>query len=155
LKAHRPSRPGRLNDLLHIIYKTANESPVAECSRRLQALLNPALLKENIDGEAIVWARSRLLSYPAADRLLIYISDGAPVDDSTIYENGPSYLTRHLLNVISDIEQRKDIRMLGIGIGYDISKHVPQSIVVGLDPPTFEPQLEKLATMIAGKSPEN
>ena len=128
LTAGSPERPGRLNDLLHIVYKRADETQLAEVGGRLAAMLYPPLLKENVDGEAIAWARARLMSQPASDRLLIYISDGAPVDDSTLSENGPSYLERHLKHVVRDIVWRGDLRIVGIGIGHDIAQYVPQSV---------------------------
>lgn len=148
VKAGRAPYPGRLNDLLHIIYKKADDVPVSECSDRLTALLNPYLLKENIDGEAISWARKRLISQAKKDRLLIFLSDGASVDDSTLNENGPGYLERHLLHVLTDIENRKEMRIVGVGIGYDISFYVPQSIQVKSNETDFANEIEKLATLI-------
>jgi cobaltochelatase CobT len=152
LASSKPPRPGRLNDLLHIVYKRSDETPVAHYSPRLDALLRTALLKENIDGEAIAWARSRLLAQRAADRLLIYISDGAPVDDSTLKENGPSYLERHLLHVVNDIERRRDLRIVGIGIGYDLHRYVPQFVALKPGEAFVDQKLDALAGMIAGPS---
>jgi cobaltochelatase CobT len=144
----KPPRPGRLNDLLHIIYKRADEHPTSEWVYRMAALLCPSHLKENIDGEAIAWARRRLLQQSAPDRLLIVISDGAPVDDATLHVSGPSYLERHLLNVIEDINRRKDIRVIGIGVGYDLSRYLPKSVVVRAED-TCGHKIHAIADLIA------
>jgi cobaltochelatase CobT len=133
-----------LNDILHLIYKHADKA-----SDHQWMDLHPPCLKENIDGEAIAWARSRLLSQQATDRLLIVISDGAPVDDSTLAENGPSYLERHLLHVIEDIERRGDLRIIGIGIGYDMSRYISGSIAVGGTKPSFDKRVFAIADLIA------
>ncbi|WP_287958443.1 hypothetical protein [Filomicrobium sp.] len=150
LKAGKPSRPGRLNDLLHIIYKRADETSVAACSQRLEWLLYPHILKENIDGEAIAWARARLLARPASDRLLIVVSDGAPVDDSTLHENGPRYLDHHLTHVIEELERHNDPRIVGIGIGYDVSRYISKSVTIKGDGSSLEQQLPTIANLIAG-----
>jgi cobaltochelatase CobT len=144
----KPPRPGRLNDLLHIIYKRTDEHPTSGWIYGMAALLCPSHLKENIDGEAIAWARRRLLLQSAPDRLLIVISDGAPVDDSTLQANGPSYLERHLLHVIEDINRRNDIRLIGIGLGYDLSRYLPKSVVVRAED-AFEHKLHAIADLIA------
>lgn len=144
-----PPYPGRLNDLLHIIYKDAGEPSVANCTHRLEKLLDPSVLRENIDGEAIAWARSRLLSQPRRDHLLIFVSDGAPVDDSTLYENGPSYLSRHLRYVIEDIQRRRDLRIVGLGIGYDLTHVLPESMAISGTKPELAEQLNKFADLIA------
>jgi cobaltochelatase CobT len=149
LESGKPPRPGRLNDLLHIVYKLADEHATSGWHYRMQALLCPSYLKENIDGEAIAWARSRLLAQSAADRLLIVISDGAPVDDSTLQANGPCYLERHLLHVIEDINRRNDIRIIGIGIGYDLSRYLPGSCVVRGLGDTFTQQIHAIVDLIA------
>lgn len=152
IEAGKPKYPGRLNDLLHIIYKGADETSVAECSDRLEAFLRPALLKENIDGEAIAWARGRLLAQSVSDRLLIVISDGAAVDDSTIHENGRSYLHRHLYRVVVDITRRRDLRIFGIGIGYDISLYFPQSVSTGPNEQDFSNKIDAVADLISGRN---
>jgi len=149
LNAGEPQRPGRLNDLLHIIYKRADEPPASAWIDRMEALLYPLYLKENIDGEAIAWARSRLLARSSPNRLLIVISDGAPVDDSTLQENGPSYLEHHLLHVIEDINRRRDIRIIGFGIGYAISRYLSQSVVIGPEQDSFEQKIHTIADLIA------
>jgi cobaltochelatase CobT len=152
IDAARPARPGRLSDILHLIYKHADKASDHQWMDLLEALLYPPYLKENIDGEAIAWARSRLLAQPATDRLLIVISDGAPVDDSTLAENGPRYLERHLLHVIEDIERRGDLRIIGIGIGYDMSRYISGSIAVGGTKPGFDSQVLAVADLIAGQA---
>lgn len=150
INAGRPARPGRLNDLLHIIYKRVDESSVAACMHRLEMLLDPSVLKENIDGEAIAWARNRLLSLSGSDRLLILVSDGAPVDDSTLHENGPRYLERHLMYVIEDMRRRMDLRIVGIGIGYEVRRYIPESLMVGDVKLEFNKQVREIADLIGG-----
>ena len=153
-EAGRPRYPGRLNDLLHIIYKSADEPSVAECSERLEAFFNPGLLKENIDGEAIAWARSRLLDQSVSDRLLIVVSDGAPVDDSTIQANGPRYLERHLIHAVTDISRRRDLRIVGIGIGFEVWRFYPQSELAGVNEEDFASRIDAIANLISGSRTE-
>lgn len=153
IRAGAVSQPGRLNDLLHIIYKKAHDDSVIACLQRLERLLDPALLKENIDGEAVSWARERLLDLPASKRVLIVISDGAPVDDSTILENGPNFLARHLNSVIKDIEQRPDFKIVAIGIGFDLSDTYAASVAIDGANPDLDHQLTQLADLIAEPSP--
>ena len=105
LAAGRPPNPGRLNDLRHIVYKRADE-PYRRARRNLGLMMREGLLKENIDGEALLWAHNRLIARPEERRILMVISDGAPVDDSTASANGGSYLERHLRQVIDWIETR-------------------------------------------------
>lgn len=150
IRAGRPSYPGRLNDVLHIIYKHSDEGSVARCIERLEAFLHPPLLKENIDGEAIAWARGRLLAQPAPDRVLIVISDGAAVDDSTLHENGGRYLERHFRHVVTDIERRRDLRLVGIGIGYEVSRYYPHSVSAGRGANGFAERLDAFADLISG-----
>jgi cobaltochelatase CobT len=127
VSAGRSLYPGRLNDLLHIVYCRAGQRLGArECS----AMLREDLLKENIDGEAIEWAASRLRQRKESQRYLIVLSDGAPVDDSTLYENGDAYLERHLLSVIHGIAQAGDIQLAAIGIGHDVGRYYSRSITV-------------------------
>ena len=112
LSEGRPPNPGRLNDLRHIIYKRADE-PYRHARRSLGLMMREGLLKENIDGEALLWAHSRLLARPEERRILLVISDGAPVDDSTASANGGTYLERHLRQVIAWIEERSRHRACG------------------------------------------
>ena len=109
LAAGRPANPGRLNDLRHIVYKRADE-PYRHARRNLGLMMREGLLKENIDGEALLWAHNRLIARPEERRILMVISDGAPVDDSTASANGGSYLERHLRQVIEWIERRSTRR---------------------------------------------
>lgn len=120
LRQGRPRRPGRLCALAHIVYKRADETEWSRESR--DAFLHPDVLRENVDGEAIEWAAARLEKLPATRKLLVVLSDGAPVDDSTLLENGPSYLVRHLHSVIARIEGDDRIQLAAIGIEHDVSK---------------------------------
>lgn len=114
----KPLRPGRLCALLHIIYKSADEPAMsAEASR---IMVHPDLLRENVDGEAIIWARERLAARPERHKLLIVISDGAPVDDSTLAANGPDFLYRHLMAVIRETEADERLVIGGVGLGHDV-----------------------------------
>ncbi len=122
----RPSRPGRLCSLLHIIYKSPDEKMLDE--KRWQAMLNPDILRENVDGEAILWAANRLKLHPEKQKILIVISDGAPVDDSTLSENGPSYLEKHLRHVIQTIEDSSYITLAAVGIGYAVDRYYGRSV---------------------------
>jgi cobaltochelatase CobT len=120
LSDSQPSYPGRLNDLLHIVYCGAGETLAA---RHCAAMLRRDLLKENIDGEAVEWAVSRLRRHDERNKFLIVLSDGAPVDDSTLRANGDGYLSHHLSHVISEVEQAGDIKLAAIGIGHRIEQY--------------------------------
>lgn len=124
-----PKNPGRLNDLRHIIYKPA-DSPWRRARKNLALALKDGLLKENIDGEAIHWASMRLMRRPEARKILMVISDGAPVDDSTISANPSNYLDNHLRKVISDIESSHNLEMLAIGIGHDVGRYYRNAITI-------------------------
>ena len=117
LNAGKPAFPGRLNDLRHIVYKSA-DAPWRRSRRNLGLMMREGLLKENIDGEALAWAHQRLLARPEQRRILMMISDGAPVDDSTLSVNSGSYLERHLRQVIEEIETRSSVELVAIGIGH-------------------------------------
>lgn len=120
-----PGRPGRLNDLLHIIYRSADDSRTSTGIWAFRQMLRPDLPKENIDGEALLWAARRLRASPQRRKHLIVMSDGAPVDNSTILENGPDYLPDHLRIVVRDISEAGDIRISAIGLGYDAGEFYP------------------------------
>lgn len=120
----RPARPGRLCALLHLLYRPFDGSLEAADWR---VMLDPAVLRENVDGEAIAWAVGSLRQRPEPVRLLIVISDGAPVDDSTLMENGPSFLERDVLRRIGDVEAADDVTVGGIGIGYRVDRYYPRS----------------------------
>ena len=122
LAAGRPPNPGRLNDLRHIVYKRADE-PYRHSRRHLGLMMREGLLKENIDGEALLWAHNRLIARPEERRILMVISDGAPVDDSTASANGGSYLERHLRQVIEWIERKSPVELIAIGIGHDVTRY--------------------------------
>ncbi|RWG44342.1 MAG: cobaltochelatase subunit CobT, partial [Mesorhizobium sp.] len=122
LKDGKPSNPGRLNDLRHIIYKSADH-PWRRARRNLGLMMREGLLKENIDGEALLWAHNRLIGRPEQRKILMMISDGAPVDDSTLSVNPGNYLERHLRAVIDLIETRSPVELLAIGIGHDVTRY--------------------------------
>ncbi|MCY0148717.1 cobaltochelatase subunit CobT [Hoeflea sp. G2-23] len=121
--------PGRLNDLRHIIYKSA-DAPWRRARRNLGLMMREGLLKENIDGEALIWAHSRLLKRPEQRRILMMISDGAPVDDSTLSVNPGNYLERHLRAVIEEIETRSPVELLAIGIGHDVTRYYRRAVTI-------------------------
>ena len=129
LAAGRPSNPGRLNDLRHIVYKRADE-PYRHSRRHLGLMMREGLLKENIDGEALLWAHNRLIARPEERRILMVISDGAPVDDSTASANGGSYLERHLRQVIEWIEKRSPVELIAIGIGHDVTRYYSRAVTI-------------------------
>jgi len=125
----KPATPGRLNDLRHIIYKSA-DAPWRRARRNLGLMMREGLLKENIDGEALIWAHNRLLGRPEQRRILMMISDGAPVDDSTLSVNPGNYLERHLRAVIEEIETRSPIELLAIGIGHDVTRYYRRAVTI-------------------------
>jgi cobaltochelatase CobT len=125
----RPTHPGRLNDLRHIVYKQAGE-PYRRARRNLGLMMREGLLKENIDGEALLWAHQRLLARPEERRILMVISDGAPVDDSTASANGGTYLERHLREVIGWIEQKSPVELVAIGIGHDVTRYYDRAVTI-------------------------
>jgi len=121
--------PGRLNDLRHIIYKQADE-PWRRARRNLGLMMREGLLKENIDGEALLWAHSRLLFRPEERRILMVISDGAPVDDSTLSVNSAGYLEAHLRGVIEWIEKASPVQLVAIGIGHDVTRYYRRAVTI-------------------------
>ena len=125
----RPPNPGRLNDLRHIIYKRADE-PYRHARRNLGLMMREGLLKENIDGEALLWAHNRLIARPEERRILMIISDGAPVDDSTASANGGAYLEKHLRQVIGWIETRSPVELTAIGIGHDVTRYYSRAVTI-------------------------
>ncbi|WP_102960930.1 cobaltochelatase subunit CobT [Mangrovicella endophytica] len=129
LKEGKPSKPGRLNDLRHIVYKSA-DAPWRRARRNLGLMMREGLLKENIDGEALIWAHNRLLARPEQRRILMMISDGAPVDDSTLSVNAGNYLERHLRAVIEEIETRSPVELLAIGIGHDVTRYYRRAVTI-------------------------
>ena len=125
----KPKNPGRLNDLRHIIYKAADQ-PWRRARRNLGLMLREGILKENIDGEALIWAHNRLIVRPEERRLLMVISDGAPVDDSTLSVNSGNYLERHLKQVIDYLEQMSPVQVLAIGIGHDVTRYYRRAVTL-------------------------
>ena len=125
----RPPNPGRLNDLRHIVYKRADE-PYRHARKHLGLMMREGLLKENIDGEALLWAHNRLIARPEERRILMVISDGAPVDDSTASANGGAYLERHLRQVIEWIERRSTVELVAIGIGHDVTRYYSRAVTI-------------------------
>jgi cobaltochelatase CobT len=129
LAAGRPPMPGRLNDLRHIVYKKADE-PWRRARKNLGLMMREGLLKENIDGEALLWAHSRLIARNEERRILMVISDGAPVDDSTLSVNSGTYLERHLRQVIDWIENRSPVQLVAIGIGHDVTRYYKRAVTI-------------------------
>ncbi|CAF26740.1 cobaltochelatase subunit CobT [Bartonella quintana] len=129
LNQHKPNNPGRLNDLCHIIYKSA-DTPWRRARRNLGLMMQEGLLKENIDGEALIWAHQRLLSRREQRRILMVISDGAPVDDSTLSVNSSNYLEKHLRAVIQEIQIHSPIELIAIGIGHDVIRYYQRAVTV-------------------------
>ena len=127
--AGKPEKPGRLNDLRHIIYKGA-DTPWRRARRSLGLMLREGILKENIDGEALSWAHDRLISRQEDRRILMVISDGAPVDDSTLSSNSGNYLEKHLRLVIDRIENKSPIELMAIGIGHDVNRYYANALTI-------------------------
>jgi len=125
----KPPHPGRLNDLRHIVYKAADE-PWRRARRNLGLMMREGLLKENIDGEALMWAHKRLAGRPEQRKILMVISDGAPVDDSTLSVNAGNYLERHLRHVIEEIEDKSSVELNAIGIGHDVTRYYRKAVTI-------------------------
>ena len=125
----KPENPGRLNDLRHIVYKSA-DMPYRRARKNLGLMLDNDILKQNIDGEALMWAHQRLMRRPEERRILLTISDGAPVDTSTLGANAGDYLARHLQQVVDDIERSSTVELIAIGIGHDVSRFYAQAMSV-------------------------
>src|SRR4030095_713802 len=130
LSGGKPANPGRLNDLRHIIYKSA-DAPWRRARKNLGLMMREGLLKENIDGEALDWAHKRLLGRSEQRRILMMISDGAPVDDSTLSVNPGNYLERHLRWVIEEIETRSPVELIAIGLGLDVTPYARRAVTMG------------------------
>jgi cobaltochelatase CobT len=128
-KNNKPINPGRLNDLRHIIYKSA-DSKWRQSKKNLGLMLKEGLLKENIDGEAISWAHSRLKKRKEERKILMVISDGAPVDDSTLSVNPGDFLEKNLKKIVKFIENKNEIEILAIGIGHDVSRYYKKAIKI-------------------------
>jgi cobaltochelatase CobT len=127
--AGRPANPGRITELLHVVYKSADE-PWRRARRCLGLMLDPGMLRENVDGEALLWAHARLTGRPERRRILIVISDGAPLDDATLEANDPQYLERHLHATIESIEQHSAVELVAIGIGHDVTRYYRRAVTL-------------------------
>ena len=128
-QSDKKPNPGRLNDLMHIIYKSA-DAPWRQAKKNIGLMLKEGLLKENIDGEAILWAHSRIKKRKEERKIIMVISDGAPVDDSTLSVNSGDYLEKHLKKTVKYIEDKKEIEILAIGIGHDVSRYYSKAIKI-------------------------
>jgi cobaltochelatase CobT len=129
LQSGKPANPGRLNDLRHVIYKSA-DAPWRRARRNLGLMMREGLLKENIDGEALAWAHQRLLARSEQRRILMMISDGAPVDDTTLSTNSGNYLEKHLRQVIEEIETRSPVELIAVGIGHDVTRYYRRAVTI-------------------------
>jgi len=145
----RPRNPGRLNELRHIIYKSA-DTPWRRARTNLGLMLRKDLLKENIDGEALLWAGDRLLARPERRRILMVISDGAPLDHATLQANSPDYLEHHLRKVIAQIEARRAIELLAIGIGHDVTEYYGHALMLDDEAGLGSAMTEQLCGLFAG-----
>ncbi|MER8382495.1 cobaltochelatase subunit CobT [Mesorhizobium sp. M1399] len=148
LKEGKPPNPGRLNDLRHIIYKSADH-PWRRARRNLGLMMREGLLKENIDGEALLWAHNRLIARPEQRKILMMISDGAPVDDSTLSINPGNYLERHLRAIIELIETRSPVELLAIGIGHDVTRYYRRAVTIVDAEELAGAMTEQLASLFA------
>ena len=152
LAAGKPAAPGRLNDLRHIIYKAADE-PWRRAKRNLGLMMREGLLKENIDGEALAWAHNRLIARPEQRKILMVISDGAPVDDSTLSVNAGNYLEKHLRKVIEEIENKSPVELTAIGIGHDVTRYYQKAVTIVDAEQLGGAMTEQLTDLFAEESP--
>src|SRR5829696_42314 len=153
LQSAKPANPGRLNDLRHIVYKSA-DAPWRRARKNLGLMMREGLLKENIDGEALDWAHKRLLGRPEQRRILMVISDGAPVDDSTLSVNPGNYLERHLRYLIDEIETRSPVELIAIGIGHDVTRYYRRAVTIVDAEELGGAMTEKLAELFEENGPE-
>jgi cobaltochelatase CobT len=151
LAANKPANPGRLNDLRHIIYKSA-DAPWRRARKNLGLMMREGLLKENIDGEALDWAHKRLLARTESRKILMMISDGAPVDDSTLSVNPGNYLERHLRFIINEIETRSPVELIAIGIGHDVTRYYRRAVTIVDAEELGGAMTEKLAELFEEKA---
>ena len=141
-----PLNPGRLNDLRHIIFKSADDN-FRKARKSFGIMLREGLLKENVDGEALAWAHQRLSKRNEERKILIVISDGAPVDDSTLSTNHSNFLDNHLRQIINTIETQSNVELLAIGIGHDVTKYYSKSITINRAEELAEALLDKLTEL--------
>mgnify|MGYP001255676834 CR=1 FL=1 len=154
LQQGKPAQPGRLNDLRHIIYKAA-DMPWRRCRRNLGLMMREELLKENIDGEALLWAHNRLAGRPEDRKILMVISDGLPVDNSTLLVNPSNYLEQHLKYAIDQIENRSKIELVAIGIGHDVTHHYRRAVTITDAEQFGDAMTEQLVDLFDEKSNQN
>jgi cobaltochelatase CobT len=154
IAAGKPPAPGRLNDLRHIVYKSA-DAPWRRARKNLGLMLREGILKENIDGEALLWAHNRLLARSEQRRILMVISDGAPVDDSTLSINPGNYLERHLRDVIEYIELRSPVELVAIGIGHDVTRYYRRAVTLVDAEQLGGTVMEKLAELFDEEDPRS
>ncbi len=140
------SNPGRLNDIRHIVYKSADNS-WRRSRKYFGAMLREGLLKENVDGEALAWSHERLLKRSEERKILIVISDGAPVDDSTLSANREDFLDNHLRNIIASIENDSPVELQAIGIGHDVTKYYKNALTINRAEELGEVLLEELTKL--------
>ena len=150
IKNGKPTNPGRLNDIRHIIYKSA-DAPWRRSKKNLGLLLKEGILKENVDGEALSWAYKRLLNRTEKRKVLIVISDGAPVDDSTLSVNPGNYLEKNLREIIKKIEKNKEVDLIAIGIGHDVSRYYDKAVTIMDVDQLGEVLLNQLYTIFSNK----
>jgi cobaltochelatase CobT len=143
----RPN-PGRLSDLRYIVYKSADNA-WRRSRRNLGLLLREDLLKDNIDGEALLWAHDRLLAREESRRILMVISDGVPLDEATLSANPGSYLDQHLRNVVKWIERRSPVELLAIGIGHNVGDYYQRAITISSADALGAAMIEQLAQLFA------
>ena len=153
ISAGKPPQPGRLNDLRHIVYKAADE-PWRRAKRNLGLMMREGLLKENIDGEALTWAHNRLIARPEQRKILMVISDGAPVDDSTLSVNAGNYLELHLRRVIEEIETRSGVELTAIGIGHDVTRYYRKAVTIVDAEQLGGAMTEQLTDLFAEEAPQ-
>ena len=153
VKVGKPPSPGRLNDIRHIVYKQA-DAPWRRARKNLGLMMREGLLKENIDGEALLWAHDRLLGRPEQRKILMVISDGAPVDDSTLNVNVGNYLERHLRQVIAEIETKSPVELIAIGIGHDVTRYYKRAVTIVDAEQLGGAMTEQLASLFDENGPE-
>jgi cobaltochelatase CobT len=153
VKAGKPAGPGRLNDIRHIVYKQA-DAPWRRARKNLGLMMREGLLKENIDGEALLWAHDRMLGRAEQRKILMVISDGAPVDDSTLNVNVGNYLERHLRQVIEEIETKSPVELIAIGIGHDVTRYYKRAVTIVDAEQLGGAMTEQLASLFDENAPE-
>jgi len=148
---NKPINPGRLNDLRHIIYKAADK-PWRQSKKNLGLMLKEGLLKENIDGEALLWAFNRLEKRKEERKILMIISDGAPVDDSTLSVNSGDYLEKHLKQTVKWIEENSNVEVLAVGIGHDVTRYYKKAIKIADVQELGDVMVNQLAKLFSEKA---